>query len=277
MDIWFEESHTNGYRVHWKVKDILWREETRYQKLLVVDTESFGKALVLDGAVQTTERDEFIYHEMISHVALNSHPDPQEVLIIGGGDGGTLREVLRHPEVKRVDMVEIDERVVEVCKKYLPDIASGFGDPRARVFFEDGIKFVKRTSQRYDLIIIDSSDPIGPAVELFGPEFYSDSSAILKEDGMMVAQAESPTFFSSYLQKVWRNMKSNFPISHIYLTSVPTYVSGFWAFGIGSKRHDPRASRGDKPKLNGLKYYTKEIHRAAFAIPPFVHSILDEE
>lgn len=277
MDIWLEENHTDGYRVHWKITETLWREKTRYQELIVVDTVDFGRALVLDGAVQTTERDEFIYHEMISHVAVNAHPDPQKVLIIGGGDGGTLREVLKYPGIKRVDLVEIDERVVEVCKQYLPAIASGFEDPRAHLYFADGVEFVKGVEEHYDVILVDSSDPTGPAVKLFGPEFYHDSLAILKEDGIMVAQAESPTFFRSYFKTVWCNMKSTFPISYIYLTSVPTYVSGTWAFAIGSKSHDPRTSRGDKPQPNGLKYYTEEVHRAAFIMPPFVQSILEEE
>jgi len=243
---------------------------------MVVDTLEFGRALVLDGAVQTTERDEFIYHEMISHVALNSHPNPRQVLIIGGGDGGTLREVLRHPGIERVDMVEIDQRVVELSKQYLPTIASGFDDPRAHVHFEDGVRFVKESKKRYDLIIVDSSDPVGPAVELFGLDFYRDAFGVLTADGIMVAQAESPIYYKAYLQKVWRNIKSTFPIGYVYLASIPTYVSGFWSFVIGSKCHDPRSVRGDKPSLFGLKYYTEEVHRASFVIPPFVLGVLDE-
>ncbi|MGE5545172.1 MAG: polyamine aminopropyltransferase [Bacillota bacterium] len=277
MAIWLEENHTDGYRVHWRIREILWREKTPYQELQVVDTVEFGKALVLDGALQTTERDEFVYHEMISHVALNAHPEPRQVLIIGGGDGGTLREVLRHPEIMRVDMVEIDRRVVEVCKEFLPTIASAFEDPRAHLFFEDGISFVKNAQERYDVILVDSSDPIGPAVELYGSEFYRNCRAILKAEGMMVAHAESPIFFKPYFKKVWGNMKSTFPISNIYLAVVPTYVSGFWAFAIGAKSIDPRNGRGDKTRLDGLKYYTEEVHRAAFTLPPFVRSILDEE
>jgi len=277
MAIWFEEIHTDGYRVHWKIKETLWREKTPFQELQVVDTAEFGKALVLDGAVQTTERDEFIYHEMISHVALYAHPNPRRVLIIGGGDGGTLREVLRHREIQRVDMVEIDRRVVEVCQEFLPTIASAFNDPRAHLFFEDGIAFVKEAKERYDVILVDSSDPTGPAVELYGTEFYQNCRNILDDRGMMVAHAESPTFFRPYFKKVWGNMKTVFPISSIYLAVVPTYVSGFWAFAIGSKTVAPCTSRGDKPQLDGLKYYTEEVHRAAFILPPFVQSILDEE
>lgn len=277
MAIWFEENHTDGYRVHWRIRETLYQEKTPYQELQIIDTVDFGKALVLDGAVQTTERDEFIYHEMISHVVLNAHPQPRQVLIIGGGDGGTLREVLRHPEVQRVDMVEIDRRVVEVCKEFLPTIASAFDDPRAHLFFEDGVSFVKEARERYDIILVDSSDPTGPAVELYGAEFYRNCRAILNREGMMVAHAESPTFFRPYFKKVWDNMKATFPISNIYLAVVPTYVSGFWAFAVGAKSIDPRTGRGDKPQLDGLKYYTEDVHQAAFMLPPFVQSILDEE
>ncbi|MGI6549269.1 MAG: polyamine aminopropyltransferase [Syntrophomonadales bacterium] len=276
MAVWFEEIHTDGYRVHWRIKETLWQEKTPFQELQVIDTVEFGKALVLDGAVQTTELDEFIYHEMISHVALNAHPHPRQVLIIGGGDGGTLREVLRHPEVQRVDMVEIDKRVVEVCKEFLPTIASAFEDPRAHILFGDGVAFVKGARERYDVILVDSSDPTGPAVELYGTEFYQNCREILNDDGIMVAHAESPTFFEAYFKTVWGNMKGTFPVSNIYLAVVPTYVSGFWAFAIGTKGINPRTGRGDKPRLDGLKYYSEEVHRAAFIMPPFVQSILDD-
>ncbi len=275
MDIWMEESHTDGYRVNWKISDILWREKTPFQELMIVDMFDFGKALILDGAVQTTEKDEFIYHEMISHVALNVHPNPTDVLIIGGGDGGTLREVLKHSDVGQVDMVEIDQRVVETCKQYLPSIASGFGDPRAQLSFEDRSQFVKKVQRKYDVVIVDSSDPTGPAVELYGPEFYRDCFAVLKDDGIMVAHAESPTFFTDYFKAVWRNM-GVFPLRNIYLTTVPTYVSGYWAFAIGSKKYDPVRGRGDKRTVDGLKYYTEDVHGASFVLPPFIQEIIDQ-
>ncbi|NLV17425.1 MAG: polyamine aminopropyltransferase [Syntrophomonadaceae bacterium] len=275
MDIWMEENHTDGYRVNWKISELLWREQTPFQELMIVDMFDFGKALILDGAVQTTEQDEFIYHEMISHVALNAHPDPAQVLIIGGGDGGTLREVLKHPGVVRADMVEIDQRVVETCKRFLPGIASGFGDPRAQLYFEDGARFVKKTQGQYDVVIVDSSDPTGPAVELYGPEFYRDCFGILKDDGIMVAHAESPTFFTAYFKAVWRNMEV-FPRRNVYLTTVPTYVSGFWAFAIGSKKHDPSKARDDKHAVDGLKCYTRDVHGASFVLPPFIQKIIDQ-
>lgn len=277
MTIWFEETHTDGHRVHWKIKETLWYEKTPFQELRIVDMVDFGRALILDGALQTTERDEFIYHEMITHVAMHAHPNPQRVLIIGGGDGGTLREVLKHSEVQHVDMVEIDQRVVEVCKEFLPTIASAYDDPRAHLFFEDGVAFVRDADERYDVILVDSSDPTGPAVELFGAEFYRNCREIMNPDGIMVAHAESPNFFRDYFKKVWSNMKATFPIYGMYLTVVPTYISDFWAFAIGAKSIDPRVGRGDKQRLDGLKYYTEEIHRVAFVLPPYVQRILEEE
>ncbi|MGE5398527.1 MAG: polyamine aminopropyltransferase [Chitinophagales bacterium] len=275
MTFWLKETHTDGYYVGWKVENELWHEKTAFQELAIVETTEFGRALVLDGAIQTTEKDEFIYHEMISHVPMRVHPCPRKVLIIGGGDGGVLREVLKYSSVEHVDLVEIDRRVVEICREYLPSIAAGYNDPRAHVHYEDGIKYVKNASDQYDVAIIDSSDPIGPAVELFNKPFYQDVFRVLADDGLMVSQAESPLFYTGSFQAVHRNMKQVFPVSAPYLTCVPTYVSGFWAFVVGSRRFDPRVPGGDKPRIDGLKYYTEEIHRSAFIIPPFIQSLLD--
>lgn len=276
MEEWFKEEHTEGYYVGWKVKNIIMQEKTPFQDIAVIDTVEWGRALVLDGMVQTTERDEFIYHEMISHVAMMSHPDPQNILVIGGGDGGVVREVLKHPGVKHVDLVEIDRRVIEVSQEYFPRIACGLSDPRTHVQCLDGIKFVRDAAADYDIIIVDSSDPIGPAVPLFGDEFYQNSFRILHEDGIMTSQAESPTFFKPSFQTVYRNMKRTFPIARVYLACVPTYVSGFWAFAIGSKKCDPGVLHDDKSALDGLKYYTEGVHKAAFELPPFIADMLND-
>jgi spermidine synthase len=274
MSLWLEEHHTEGYYVNWKITRVLWHEQTPYQELEIVDTLDFGRALVLDGILQTSERDEFIYHEMMSHVVLAIHPQPRRVLIIGGGDGGVLREVLKYDQIERVDLVEIDRRVVEVCREYLPQIASGFHDARARLYFEDGIDFVKQVKDEYDVVIVDSSDPIGPAVQLFGETFYRDVFQVLKADGMMVSQAESPLFFQDSSRAVYRNMKRVFAHSEIYLACVPTYISGFWAFAIGSKEYDPRSIHSGAFEPEGLKYYTRDVHRAAFVLPPYIKDLL---
>lgn len=171
-DLWLHEMNTEGYGVKWRITEVLHTEVTPYQELAVVDTLEWGKALLLDGAVQITERDEFIYHEMISHVVMNSHSHPERALIIGGGDGGVLRELCRHQRLKAVDMVEIDGRVIANSKRFFPVVASAFGDNRLNLYLEDGLQYVKNTNQKYDVIIVDSCDPVGPAVELFGEDFY---------------------------------------------------------------------------------------------------------
>lgn len=274
MDGWLKENHSNGHYVAWRIEKTIHEEKTDYQDLAILEIAHFGRALVLDGAVQTTLGDEFVYHEMIVHVALNTHPKPRKVLIIGGGDGGAVREVLKHNTIQQVDLVEIDRRVVEVCREYLPEIACGFADPRSRVFFEDGIAFVKNSKEKYDVIIIDSSDPIGPAQELFKESFYKDCREKLNEDGIMVAHAESPIFFKETFLEVIHNMKRLFPIQGVYLTTVPTYISGFWAFVIGSNKYDPAHPAGDKTQIDGLKYYNKHIHKTAFVLPPFIEDLL---
>lgn len=271
---WIYENHTEGYEVRWKLKSILHEEKTAFQKLAVVDTLEWGKALILDGALQIAEKDEFIYHEMIVHVPIHAHPHPERVLIIGGGDGGTLREVVRHATVKKIDMVEIDERVVKVSQQYFPKVASAFDDPRLNLHIGDGIKYVAETTQEYDLVIVDSSDPVGPAVQLFSRDFYQSIYSILAEDGMVTVQSESPIFFEEAFRSVHKNMGAVFPKVNIYLASIPTYVSGPWTFTIGSKKHNPVKIQGDRTCLSGLKYYNESVHEAAFSLPQFIKSMV---
>ena len=275
MSFWFKEKNTDGYQVKWKISEILHTEKTPYQELSVVNTREWGKALILDGALQVSEKDEFIYHEMIVHVPMFSHPAPREVLIIGGGDGGTLRELCKHPQLQKADMVEIDERVVAASKKYLPSISSAFDDARVNLFFQDGIEFVKNAG-KYDLVIVDSSDPIGPAQLLFTQEFYSNIYNCLNDDGMMVVQSESPIFYQEVFCSVYRNINAVFPRTMVYLACIPTYVSGPWSFTIGSKVHNPRELKGDSKAGFDLKYYNDKIHQAAFALPGFIEDMIRE-
>lgn len=267
---WFCEQNTPGYSVQWKVLQQLHQETTPFQELTIAELAEWGRTLILDGAVQYTEKDEFVYHEMIAHVPLMSHPHPQQVLIIGGGDGGTLREVLKHPQVARVDMVEIDRRVVEICKAYLPGVASGFEDPRTRLHIDDGINYVRETGQKYDVILIDSSDPVGPAIQLYSRSFYLDIYNALADDGMLAVQSESPLYYGQIFDTVVTNLKDIFPITRVYLATVPTYVSGPWSFTAASKTYDPLQIADDTAIINGLKYYNKHVHRAAFALPQFI-------
>ena len=203
-DFWIYESHTPGYEVRWRITDILHQETTPFQKLEVVETVELGKALILDGALQISEWDEFIYHEMIAHVAMLSHPNPERVLIIGGGDGGTLREVVRHPQLNVVDMVEIDEQVIKASKRFFPQVASAFTDKRLNLYIEDGLDFARGQHGPYDVIIVDSSDPVGPAEKLFTENFYSNLYKLLDDEGMMVVQSESPLFYREDFKNAYK-------------------------------------------------------------------------
>lgn len=267
---WFCEENTPGYSVQWRVLQLLHQETTPYQELIIADLAEWGRTLILDGAVQYTEKDEFIYHEMLAHVPLMSHQNPREVLIIGGGDGGTLREVVKHPEVAGVDLVEIDRRVVEVSQAYLPGVCQGFDDIRAQLHIADGINFVRNTDKKYDVILVDSSDPVGPAIQLYSHSFYEDLYKALADDGMLVVQSESPLFYPQIFDAVVSNLRDIFPVTRVYLAVVPTYVSGFWSFTAASKNRDPVHLADDRGIIDGLKYYNRNIHQAAFALPQFI-------
>jgi len=276
-DLWFNEKNNENYQVKWRIKEVLHREITAYQELAVLETAEWGRALVLDGAFQVTEKDEFIYHEMIVHVVMNSHPCPAKALVIGGGDGGTLRELCRHQRLKAVDMVEIDKRVVDISRKYLPSIACAFSDPRLRLYFEDGIEYVKKCHEKYDVIIVDSSDPVGPAVELFGSAFYKNLHSILQDDGIVVIQSESPLYYTEAFKNTYNNLNSIFPLVKVYLADIPTYVSGPWSFTVGSRKYDPVEICPEGELHQGLKYYNKNIHQGAFALPSYIETILHPE
>ncbi|MGB9887478.1 MAG: polyamine aminopropyltransferase [Moorellales bacterium] len=272
--LWFTELQTPTVAISCRVKQTLHWEKTPYQELAVLDTEPFGRMLTLDGVIQTTVGDEFVYHEMITWVVLSTHPHPQRVLIIGGGDGGALREVLKHPEVESATLVEIDRRVTEVCRQYLPEIAGAFNDPRATVLFEDGILHVQEHPAAYDVIIIDSTDPVGPAEGLFSAEFYRNAYRALRDDGVFVAQTESPFFNRDLLARIYRDVSGVFPVCRLYLAPVPTYPGGLWTFTVGSKRFDPAVVEPRMPQGVTTRYYNPAVHRAAFALPNFVRELI---
>ncbi|MDN5294113.1 MAG: spermidine synthase [Eubacteriales bacterium] len=278
MELWLTEQHTDGYSVSWKIKETLHVEKTRYQHLAIVDTVDFGRALVLDGILQTTEKDEFVYHEMITHVPMFSHPNPRRVLVIGGGDGGTIKEVLKHPEVEKAVLCEIDERVIENSRRFLPTISSALDDPRVEIRVEDGIEYIKKFEGEFDVVIVDSSDPVGPATVLFGEEFYRGIFKALTEDGIFVAQTESPLFNKEFLLKVYRTVAAIFPIARIYLTAIATYIGGYWGFTLGSKKYDPATITPSPERWKKIKtdFYNPEMHRAAFALPEFFKRALQE-
>jgi spermidine synthase len=249
-------------------------EQSAYQQIDVLETVDYGRMLVLDGMVMCTTRDEFIYHEMMAHVPLNTHPNPKKVLVIGGGDGGTIREVVKHAKVEKAVLAEIDERVIAVSREYLPEIARGLADPRVEICVGDGVAHVREHKNTYDVILVDSTEPIGPAEGLFAREFYEGIFEALKDDGLFVAQTESPLFNADLISRVYRDIASIYPVTRLYLAHVPTYPSGMWSFTLGSKRYDPlEADPNQFPSLD-TKYYTPELHRAAFALPRFVRELL---
>jgi len=272
--LWFTELQTPELAISCRVKETLHSETTPYQQLAVLDTEPFGRMLTLDGVIQTTIKDEFVYHEMITHVALNTHPNPRQVLVIGGGDGGSIREILKHRSVERAVLVDIDGAVVEASKKYLPEISVGLKDPRAEVRIEDGIKYIKEHQNEFDVIIVDSTDPVGPAVGLFAAEFYRNIHAALKEDGIFVAQTESPFYNQKLIYNIHQDLKAIFPVVRLYLANVPTYPGGLWSFTLGSKKYDPLDVRPDNFEPVAARYYTPQVHQACLALPAFVQDIL---
>lgn len=262
------------------IDTLLYDGKTDFQEIKIFENKRLGRVLVLDGIVQTTEADEFVYHEMLVHVPLIAHGGPKKVLIIGGGDGGVLREVLRHP-VQQCVMVEIDPAVTELCRKFIPSICgNAFDDPRARVMFEDGIKFAAETDEKFDLIVVDSTDPVGPGEVLFRRPFYESCARILSERGAIVIQNGVPLLQGHEITGTHRNFRDLFPHHGFYLAGVPTYYAGPMALGWGGKgldlaRHDPVAIEAGIRKL-GLKtrYYNAAIHQSCFALPTFVRDLI---
>jgi spermidine synthase len=274
MELWYTEKQTNSFGITAKIKQTLHTEQTEFQKLDMIETEEFGNMLVLDGMVMTTQKDEFVYHEMVAHVPLFTHPNPENVLVVGGGDGGVIREVLKHPSVKKATLVEIDGKVIEYSKKYLPEIAGMLEDPRVEVKVDDGFMHIAQSENIYDVIMVDSTEPVGPAVNLFSKGFYAGISKALKEDGVFVAQTDNPWFTPELITNVHRDVKEIFPITRLYVANIPTYPSGLWTFTIGSKKHDPLEVSEARFHELDTKYYTQELHRAAFALPKFVADLL---
>jgi spermidine synthase len=250
------------------------RKQSQYQEVSVIETEQFDRILLLDGVIQTTTKDEFVYHEMIAHVPLNAHPHPRRVAVIGGGDGGTIREIIKHDSVEKAVLVEIDEQVIEASRQYLPEISCGLDDDRVEVLITDGIAHIKESKNTYDVIIIDSTDPVGPAVGLFTEEFYKDVYGALTEQGIMVAQTESPYYEPELVRRTFSRINASFSITRLYLAYIPSYPSGMWSFTLGSKQCDPLLI--DEKQLSTLKtrYYTPDVHRAAFCLPRFVQKLV---
>lgn len=279
MELWFTEKHTNNVNFSIKVDRQLYAGKSEFQRIDIFDSPEFGRFLTLDGYMMLTEKDEFIYHEMIVHVPMAVHPAAKKILVIGGGDGGSCRELLRYATVESIDLVEIDELVVEVCKKYLPQTAGCFTDTRVRFHFEDGLKFIRHCEDLYDLIIVDSTDPFGPGEGLFTKEFYGNCYKALKQDGIMVNQHESPFYAEDAyaMQRAHKRIVESFPISRVYQAHIPTYPSGHWLFGFASKKYHPvKDMNAVKWNALGLKtrYYNTQLHAGSFALPNYVEEMM---
>lgn len=268
---WITEDYKGIYKMSYKIKNKLYSEKSDFQKVEVYDTEYLGRVLLNDDLLMTSERDEFVYHEMISHIPLFSHPNPKRVLVIGGGDGGTVREVLKHKSVEKVVMVEIDACVVEASKKHIGVTASELENNRLELIIDDGVKYLKEADDNsFDAVLVDSTDPIGPAAPLFNESFYSDVFRVLTDNGVVVSQCENP-FLEIETQKSLLQIKAKlFKGVYVYNYSNITYPSGLWSFSMASKSElDPSAVNRTDSFVDELKYYNEEMHKASFALPQF--------
>jgi spermidine synthase len=277
MALWFDETYGGKIRFGLRLKRSIFQGKSQFQSVDVVETEEFGRALALEDAWMTSERDEAHYHEMIVHPALTAATHIRRVLVIGGGDGGTVREVLRYPEVEHVTMVELDKMVVDVCKEHLPSFQVPWNDPRLVPRFEDGINYLRNyTGEPYNVILIDGSDPVGPAEGLYASPFYQSAKRCLVPGGVLVSQTESPIAMASDFARIVKTLRTSFTRAEPYFVPIPLYPSGMWSFSFASDAVDPllfdatRAARIE----GGARYYNRDIHRAAFAKPNFVRALL---
>ena len=282
MELWYTEEHTKNVRFSIKVDKQLVTKKSKFQRIDIFESKEFGRFLTLDGFMMLTEKDEFIYHEMIVHIPMAVKNDAKKILVIGAGDGGTVRELVKYDSIERIDMVEIDEEVVDICREYLPKTACKLDDPRVNLYYEDGLKFVRSKTNEYDIVIVDSTDPFGPGEDLFTREFYGNCYNALKEDGILVNQHESPYYEADAeaTQRANKQLKAVFPISTVYQLHIPTYPSGHWLFGFASKKYHPvNDLKADEWNKLGLetKYYNTELHKGAFALPNYVKKLMGQE
>ena len=281
MEMWFHDEHTDNVKLAIRVDYQVFSAQSEIQRIDVLESKEFGKILVVDGDLMLTEKDEFIYHEMISHVPMAVHPQVERILVIGGGDGGVVRELAKYDTVEQIDMVEADPLLVEVCRKYFPQMACSLNDPRVYIYHEDGLRFIRSKSDAYDLIIIDSPNPFGAGEGLFTKEFYGNCFNALHEDGIMINQHESPFYKEEAFQcqRMHKRIVESFPISRIYQAHIPSYPSGHWLFGFASKRYHPiHDMDGIQWKLRGIqtKYYLPRLHEGVFALPAYVEELVQD-
>ena len=282
MEMWFSELHTSNVKLSMRIEEQLCSVESDCQRIDVLVSDEFGKFLALDGEILFSEKDEFIYDEMVTHIPMAVHPDVKNVLIIGGADGGVARELINYKCIERIDVVEPDEMLVEVCRKHFPELTCGLDDDRVNVYIQDALRFLRNKTGDYDLIINDATDPFGHTEGLFTKEFYGNSYRALKSDGIMVYQHGSPFYSEDKDEcvKMHRKAYQAFPVSRVYQAHIPTCSSGYWLFGFASKKYHPLDDfRPEEWKKLGIKtrYYTTNLHRGAFMLPGYVEQMLEEE
>ncbi len=281
MDLWYTEKHSDNVGITMKITKTLFSGKSEFQQLDIVETLEYGKMMLLDGLVMVTERDEFVYHDMITHPALFTHPAPKKVLVIGGGDGGSIREIMKHPEVELAVLCEIDGLVIDKSIEYLPSMACEIdgSNPRVKLHVDDGLAYIRAHQNEFDIILVDSTDPIGPAVGLFEEDFYRLVHAALKEDGIMVAQSESPFYHAEIQKSMFRNLRAVFPVVEMYQAFIPTYPSGLWSFAFASKKYHPvRDFDRQRAAERGFttRYYNEDLHLGAFMLPTFARDNIAE-
>lgn len=277
MGLWYDETFDDHTRLGLKVEETLFSGQSPYQKVEVIDTVGFGRVLVIDNVFMTSEYDEFLYHEMLAHPAMATAPGISRVLIIGGGDGGTAREVLRHADVEQCVMIEIDEMVVEASKKYLPGIGTAWNDPRLDVRFIDGIEYVKQSNdEKYDVVLLDGTDPVGPGAVLFDERFYAGCKRMLAPGGVMALQSESPLLMMDVFVETQHKLRKLFAEVHPYLGPVPLYGTGTWSWTWCSDTGEPLRAVHERQEaiVEGSKAYNQELHQAVFALPNYVKRAL---
>jgi spermidine synthase len=260
--VYSEKDPYSPIHYSYQISRILYSEKSDFQHIVVLDTDYFGRVLVLDDVVQLTEKDEFFYHEMLSHVALHTHPRPSDVLIIGGGDGGTLREVLKHESVQTVNLVEIDKQVIEISKRFFPSLATGFTDKRVNVVEKDGSQYIQTIKNQFDIVIVDSTDPVGSAENLFTDSFFSGVFSALNENGIFVSQTESLHFHREFVVDVQQRLKKLFTEVGIYIVPLATYAGNWWTFSIASKKYP--LGKPNRTSEIKTRFYDWQVHENAF-------------
>lgn len=281
MELWFSEFHTPDVKHSIRVQRHLYSQKTAYQQIDIYDTPEFGRVLTLDGNVMLTERDEFIYDEMMTHVPMAVHPNIRDVLVIGAGDGGVVRELARYDTIRSIDLVEMDAQVIEACRCFLPENACRLDDERVHIYFDNALRFIRRKQAQYDLIIVDSNDPFGPSEGYFTREFYGICYNALRDDGILVNQQGSPFYRhdAEAMQRSHQRIVRTFPISRVYQAHIPTYAAGYWLFGFASKKYHPIDDLNKEKWLSlhlDTRYYTVRLHMGAFFLPAFLERMLEE-